>query len=103
MLTRKKALEIANAGLERYRLGWKKHHRGVRDCLADEMCSYNKQWTKFAISGQLDFMIEKFIKFANDKPSNKGIRVQKHMEVFQFNNKPFTVTFERGDLLNKKL
>ena len=45
------------------------------------------------------FFIDIFLRFANDKIVNK-VRVQKHQEVFSYNNVPYTVTFERGDKLN---
>jgi hypothetical protein len=41
-----------------------------------------------------------FLEFADDKPSKKGVRCQKHREVITYNGEPYTVTFERGDKLN---
>ena len=48
------------------------------------------------------FLVDTFVKFAKDKPNKKGVRVQKHEEVFNYNNESYTVTFERGDKLNDK-
>lgn len=46
------------------------------------------------------FFNDMFIAFATDKPNKKGVRIQKHQEVFNYNDEPYTVTFEHGDKLN---
>lgn len=46
------------------------------------------------------FFNDMFISFANDKHNPDKIRSQKHVEVFNYNGEPYTVTFERGDKLN---
>lgn len=46
------------------------------------------------------FFIDMFISFANDKKNPDKVRSQKHQEVFNYNGSPYTVTFQRGDLLN---
>lgn len=46
------------------------------------------------------FFVDTFVRFAKDKPNKRGVRVQKHQEVICYNGEPYTITFERGDLLN---
>lgn len=46
------------------------------------------------------FFIDMFISFANDKHNPDKIRSQKHVGVFNYNDEPYTLTFERGDKLN---
>lgn len=41
-----------------------------------------------------------FKKFANDKKNKKGIRSQKHVELINYNDNIYTITFDRGDKLN---
>ena len=46
------------------------------------------------------FFIDMLISFANDKKNSDKVRSQKHQEVFNYNGSPYTVTFQRGDVLN---
>jgi hypothetical protein len=77
-------------------------NRHLIGCIDHEMGELRKG--RDGSQAKLDwFFNDMFLDFANDSfsKSTKGVRVQKHREVFKYNNNDYTVTFERGDKLNK--